>query len=875
MQRPFYIIAHRVNDTVSISRVITEGANAIECDVRHVDGRFIVSHNWPDLNPVDLEAYLQSIAATARNNNRLALVIFDCKENSPTLAVPFLEAIRNHLTNQISLNVLISIASYDDRQFLASLAGQLSAREAVAIDQDDDPARVSGFFQGLRIQNHAYGNGIAAVLWENPFAPNVPPSIMEAIAHKALRRGIRFVYVWTLDDKGSMRDYLRMGVDGIMTNDVNDLVEVIGESEFQAKVKFAARSHKPFDQSTLPAYVLTLRTGIRGSAGTDSNLRFNLVGERGTISTRINAKPTGLFEQGQTNRVTLIGEDVGTLQKLTISRDSAGNAPGWFLWDVVIQSADSPHRDRQLGKLNFHQWIEPQEATRWFANRDDLLKALVSSYKFGVTDPLTHDEVKELAHEWMPEIRFHEEENFHCISLGEFLKFRNGPGSRPYGDLLVITDHPRFTRGDPSPVFFQSHDWKSSVDPGAPEVTTRSYVSNISELYHIPSRDPTNRDWSPYGRALEYFGSKDNNNGVQLPRVTPMTTIAEYRDLRQTLFFNVQAQIDAMDGKFPADDTGELLDAIQGPPLFVLVKDKGKRRKHLRQLHDLIKEVDSSNQPWLTATSREKAILGELIADGVITESEWRVMRDFAFLEYYLVYAYNDISKQHPNLLAKIFGGDHEGDIEGFAVVFDRREVAQIEQVANRDRFLKTQLKPHFLVNSAHEPWQGWDRYRMLFGTRDQVKNGLKVWVMAGSHATVLKPGSYDNLEGVDQTIVGGGIIAAVAGAPAYAVPVAILMLLIEHFVSPDEETSDNGVHAISPSQPLLAGDPIRIRSKVLTTPLSRDRNIYQDLWQPDRTEIDVTLAERSFPGAWGFDGPRWINKTWRFIRRLAEHFEA
>ncbi|MCP4399080.1 MAG: hypothetical protein GY801_17485, partial [bacterium] len=370
--RPFYIIAHHVNNIASISRVIGEGANAIECDIMHDDGKFIVKHPLPDVstNPVplpisvELVPYLRSMATIARNNNRLALVIFDCKESNPNLAVPLLETIRNHLTNVVHLNVLISVGSFNDRQFLAPLAARLRTREGdhtlppegVAIDYDNDPARVSDFFLRLQIQKHAYGNGITSPL---P-APNVPPSIMEAVAHKSLRHGIRFVYVWTVDDRNSMRDYLRMGVDGIMTNNVRELVDIVPEYEFQRVIRIAQRSHDPFALSNIPGYVLEVNTNNRRTAGSDANLRFRLTGSEDTIGTTINAWPPGLFESGDRNNVTLIGRFIGSPQNLTVSRDSAGNAPGWRLNDVVLRS----RLLQSSMRFNFNMWIPTRGVTR-------------------------------------------------------------------------------------------------------------------------------------------------------------------------------------------------------------------------------------------------------------------------------------------------------------------------------------------------------------------------------------------------------------------------------------------------------------------------------------------------------------------------------
>lgn len=86
-----------------------------------------------------------------------------------------------------------------------------------------------------------------------------------------------------------------------------------------------------------PSYILTVKTSSRSNAGTGANLTFELRGPAGKFATTINAKPTGLFEAGLTNRVTLIGTDVGTIQELVLSQDGSGNAPDWFVDTVKVQ----------------------------------------------------------------------------------------------------------------------------------------------------------------------------------------------------------------------------------------------------------------------------------------------------------------------------------------------------------------------------------------------------------------------------------------------------------------------------------------------------------------------------------------------------------
>jgi hypothetical protein len=386
MSRPFYIIAHRANDLQSVARALERGANAMECDIRfnQSQGVFVVNHDHSLAYHRDaLVPYLDGVCDLAQRHPHFTLIIFDCKMNDPALTVPLLNTIRSRLTNRVlNLNVLISVGSYADRHFLAPLTGRLCLHEGVAIDEDNNPARVSAFFRGLGIERHAYGNGIFGPAPQNPFAPSVPPSIMEAIANKALDRGIRFVYVWTLSAKRSMRDYMRMGVDGIFVNDVRKLAEIVGESEFSSKIRLARRGDDPFAPSTVSAYVLTVETGNENHAGTDANLSFRLIGDRGSVATTISAKPPGLFERGQTNPVILFGPNVGVLQSLIVGRDTAGNGPGWYLNAVTVEST----RLSQGHRLRFETWIPRRGARRWVAHAQYRLEVKTSDIWRAGTD---------------------------------------------------------------------------------------------------------------------------------------------------------------------------------------------------------------------------------------------------------------------------------------------------------------------------------------------------------------------------------------------------------------------------------------------------------------------------------------------------------
>src|SRR5207248_293344 len=97
--------------------------------------------------------------------------------------------------------------------------------------------------------------------------------------------------------------------------------------------------------------------------------------------------------------------------------------------------------------------------------------------------------------------------------------------------------------------------------------------------------------------------------------------------------------------------------------------------------------------------------------------------------------------------------------------------------------------------------------------------------------------------------------------------------LLLEHFLEPEETTSDDGVHTIRPGSTAQPGAGATIvATRVLTTPLSQDRNVYQEGWRGDAgSEIDIGFALRVFPGAWGLGPAHSWSKAALFTIILAE----
>jgi glycerophosphoryl diester phosphodiesterase len=249
--RPFYVIAHHCNRVEQVQLALDHGANAIECDVSWDEALWIrhpsnLLEPLPDATP--LTDYLASVRDVAeRFDKRFALAIFDLKPSMTEDSVRWLlDEVRRILTESTSLNVIFSVADFERRGVLEPVLASLLSREGAGIDEHDQPEHVAQHFAAKGVRNVAYGNGIHTYV-PDLIGGSIELSIRRALQIKHDTGQIQFVCRWTLNDPSSMQRYIELGVDGIMTDDVERLASVTETAE--AAVRLASRADNPFQSS--------------------------------------------------------------------------------------------------------------------------------------------------------------------------------------------------------------------------------------------------------------------------------------------------------------------------------------------------------------------------------------------------------------------------------------------------------------------------------------------------------------------------------------------------------------------------------------------------------------------------------------------------
>ncbi len=363
--RPFYVMAHNPNTIGDVRNALANGANCVEPDVNVYDDTTdalciseagITGSATGDSNSPALVDFLKGLHQAAIDFPGLALVVFDTKSPAVSAAngLALLDAVRQHLTVDLDLNVIISVASLSETAMFDAIKTPLRPREGLMIDSENDPIAVSNYFVGAGVRNECYANGITDEL---VLGPNVRPSMERVCEFRAALSRTTFIYVWTVNDDDHMREYIRIGVDSVDTDDVAKLSNIIGEAEFQSVIRLATRADDPFRPGNL-AYGLVIHTSDKWMGGTDANVTFTLTGANGSAAKTVNTELPHRMESDDWNYVTIPSDDLGILQSLTVQRDNQGNGPDWHLDAITVESA------RYGAKMHaqFDCWIDSTAA---------------------------------------------------------------------------------------------------------------------------------------------------------------------------------------------------------------------------------------------------------------------------------------------------------------------------------------------------------------------------------------------------------------------------------------------------------------------------------------------------------------------------------
>ena len=506
------------------------------------------------------------------------------------------------------------------------------------------------------------------------------------------------------------------------------------------------------------------------------------------------------------------------------------------------------------------------------------LQSFAAAHAYDVTAPLTHQQVRALANYWLPEMRFHWKERYHPIRLEDQV----GMVERLFNQLPAtaqeqwkVTKDQRGSGGTldsrpfPPPVVY--------VPDGV--IAVQQQFRKVVKVLNPASPAANSLDDPPVGRdaaishgasgtaAHQFFGGDETLSGATepapgdplLPRARlagredddaidarRVTVIAVFRNLLETLQFDLLTE---KEPGYPPNALNAGFDTAVffRHPTLQAPLDAGVRREHLLQR--------------IAAFQAGGPIDFEVGGGWFIDRTAWNALTQFAFLEYYYFYAYNDFDRYQTTP----FENEHEGDDEGCCLVFERRTLAAHPQLRG---------VPHSIITSVHEEFQDADEFKTfqapspLPPSPREHLDPVRVYVAGGSHATYLTSGEHDLVD--FQDLVDGTLEKLGAWSLILPIPIVIIILalIIEHFVDTEDFTSDDGVHSGD------ATNPANVKQQVHVLPMSGGNHIYRQ----QHTEL---LRLYAYPGKWGgHDGfsdvsPQFQHKTGRFFRKLVRNLSA
>ena len=506
-------------------------------------------------------------------------------------------------------------------------------------------------------------------------------------------------------------------------------------------------------------------------------------------------------------------------------------------------------------------------------SRTEDMKRIVnkSDIPFGLTGKLNHEEVKELVSKWFPKnIHFHEEELYHSLSLADYLKYSREHSSPVHGTNLELPlvvckrgIHGVITRTTITDIATETNEFGeeayeerdlledekakicSSFDDD--KIFKESVFTNIADGNEIPQIQLK-------FASTEKDSSEDGD--FQINKY-PLSAMAEFRMLLETLKQNLLAHLTPEYPKEGDDANSLLKDVTRGNFIF------GDSEEDFQNILKLIELYENGD------IEAEDNLLSQL--KDIISPVQWKWIKKTGFMECYFIFAYNDFDRYQDY---GRLGNNHEGDVEGCCLVFDR---SQLEPLENDSPNLD-QAQPTFIITNAHTEDEQMDDIRKLETEDDFLKQ--KIYIAGGGHGLSFKEGESKS------NFIFSRVPNVAEDVWSFRSPFSLLLaLLADHFVSSVDEYSSKGVIASPDHEGSRDGqnDSIAIH----TTPLSEDHHLYKyDV--PNENDPAMELAERSFPGKWGRskappksslefwrlgdNSPGFGGKTMRFFNKLMRH---
>lgn len=279
--RPFYLMAHRVNNAAKVNAAVNEGANGVEVDIHPygVDaisaaGKSIVGkkgklpqnaplyefygYHYGDINyttPEKFDALLATIAGHVRSG-KVQVFILDCKQTFVTAAglPPWGSADLTKYGKSLAAKLkkagipanrlMLSVPAANAKALRKALADN---GFAVALDayvesggsgKETDWESINKWAEGV-VKEEASFQGVG--LDESVRGPfyRYAYRLQDMIARRDSGSSIKKVWFWTVNNAKETRQLLDYGVDGILTDSLQTIKDVMKEPAYKGVYRLA------------------------------------------------------------------------------------------------------------------------------------------------------------------------------------------------------------------------------------------------------------------------------------------------------------------------------------------------------------------------------------------------------------------------------------------------------------------------------------------------------------------------------------------------------------------------------------------------------------------------------------------------------------
>ncbi|KAL3226934.1 hypothetical protein MRX96_024446 [Rhipicephalus microplus] len=248
-RRPFYIIGHMVNSVEEIDQFLRQGSNALEADIEFAENGTVVGtyHGMPcdcfrgcfKRTPISkFLDHLRNVTSMrdSRFRGQMSLLFLDLKTTKlsksakPVAGVTLAYHLVKHLWKDVHpryrMNVLLSIGYVKDRDVTRGAISYLMKKG-----------------HGALLRNIGFDVGM------NDPLKSIARMLKAAVKLRDSERGyIDKVYHWTIDLPFYIAKSVRLGVDGIITNQPHNVLGVVTSIFFQKRLKVATMKDSPWQR---------------------------------------------------------------------------------------------------------------------------------------------------------------------------------------------------------------------------------------------------------------------------------------------------------------------------------------------------------------------------------------------------------------------------------------------------------------------------------------------------------------------------------------------------------------------------------------------------------------------------------------------------